>query len=686
MTFSQFVVKVHSRCDLACDHCYVYEHEDSSWRGRPAVMSLETADRVAERIAEHAAINGLPEVHIILHGGEPLLAGPKRLDAIIGSFRAKIGEVCQAKVLVHTNGVRLGRSFCDIFRAHGVKVGISLDGHKEANDLHRVYRSGRSSYDRVIRGIELLRTEYPELYLGLLCTIDLKNDARTVYRSLLEHDPPSLNFLLPHATWDAPPPGEREGYADWLTTIFDEWHASGRPVPIVLFDSVLGSLRGDPSAAEAHGLDPDDVVVIETDGEIEQADSLKTAYDGAPATGLNVFRDPFEEVLAHPEVVARRKGLENLAPECLGCPVVSVCGGGMVAHRYGRGRGFANPSVYCEDLKKLITHMGKAAPPPRAFPRFDVLAAGGHAPESLAELAAGQRVVRRALLAHLIGDRGLRNLLERADRTEGACLDEVIGHPFFSLWAAGRLATGADPGRITSYAAAVAVRARLTADLVLTGSGGRFHLPTLGSFTVEGRDETAVRIHAGVLDAPGGPLRRTPVLSADGFSVRLEDDDPGLADTGWPVLSRLADDEIDRWRDAFGEAVAVLRQDHAPYLAAVQATISTLVPLSGPVDGRSFVVHRHLLGAVGVWWRDDPRVLAALLLQGHQLMKLLALQDLVELHDGSDPEFADALERAYLAMVVPGPRPDTANFAGASCLTPAGRRFVAAMGRHGMTR
>ena len=32
---SQFVLKVHSRCDLACDHCYVYEAADQSWRGRP---------------------------------------------------------------------------------------------------------------------------------------------------------------------------------------------------------------------------------------------------------------------------------------------------------------------------------------------------------------------------------------------------------------------------------------------------------------------------------------------------------------------------------------------------------------------------------------------------------------------------------------------------------------------------
>ena len=33
VSLSQFVLKVNSRCNLACDHCYVYEAADQSWRG-----------------------------------------------------------------------------------------------------------------------------------------------------------------------------------------------------------------------------------------------------------------------------------------------------------------------------------------------------------------------------------------------------------------------------------------------------------------------------------------------------------------------------------------------------------------------------------------------------------------------------------------------------------------------------
>ena len=86
---SQVVLKVHSRCDLACDHCYVYEAADQSWRGRPMVISEEVTAQAARRIAEHAAAHALSAVQVILHGGEPLLAGPARLRRIITTSSAR---------------------------------------------------------------------------------------------------------------------------------------------------------------------------------------------------------------------------------------------------------------------------------------------------------------------------------------------------------------------------------------------------------------------------------------------------------------------------------------------------------------------------------------------------------------------------------------------------------------------
>ena len=85
--FRQFILKVHSRCNLSCSYCYVYEMADQSWRQLPRQMSRAVVSQVARRIAEHADAHRLPSVDVILHGGEPLLAGASRLTELAGLLR-----------------------------------------------------------------------------------------------------------------------------------------------------------------------------------------------------------------------------------------------------------------------------------------------------------------------------------------------------------------------------------------------------------------------------------------------------------------------------------------------------------------------------------------------------------------------------------------------------------------------
>jgi uncharacterized protein len=119
----------------------------------------------------------------------------------------------------------------------------------------------------------------------------------------------------------------------------------------------MSLLLGGSSRSEQVGLSPVAVAVIESNGAIEQVDSLKTAYAGACETGLNVRTDPIDAVLDHPGVVARQMGAAALSDTCAACPVHRVCGGGHYAHRYRPGEGFRNPTVYCADLQVLIGHI-----------------------------------------------------------------------------------------------------------------------------------------------------------------------------------------------------------------------------------------------------------------------------------------------------------------------------------------
>src|SRR5918999_4858413 len=101
--FREIVLKVHSRCDLACDHCYIYEHADQSWRPRPKAISDEAISWTALRLAEHAKSHALPSVSVILHGGEPLLAGPGRLRRVCEELPRALDSVAELDPRIHTN-------------------------------------------------------------------------------------------------------------------------------------------------------------------------------------------------------------------------------------------------------------------------------------------------------------------------------------------------------------------------------------------------------------------------------------------------------------------------------------------------------------------------------------------------------------------------------------------------------
>ncbi|OLT30395.1 hypothetical protein BJF83_08795 [Nocardiopsis sp. CNR-923] len=354
LAFDTVVLKVHSRCNLSCDYCYVYTSPDRSWARRPRVMEKPLMLTVADRLAEYASRHGLDEVTVILHGGEPLLAGRDRIGFLAGAVRAAFeGLATTVHLVLQTNGTLLDVPVLRVLDRWGVTVGVSVDGGAAEHDRHRRYPSGRASHDRVAAALDLLRSPaHRHLFGGLLCTVDLENDPVTTYESLAEHEPPVLDFLLPHGTWEAPPPrlpSQGTPYADWLIAVFERWWADSETrVRIRMFDSLFRLGRGGSSLRSDLGTAPVTCVIVETDGAIEVHDNLKIVYEGAGVTGRNVMRDGFD---------GGGPVHEKTCAACARCPVFTICGGGTRAHRYRAVNGFDNPTVYCADMRRLIEHV-----------------------------------------------------------------------------------------------------------------------------------------------------------------------------------------------------------------------------------------------------------------------------------------------------------------------------------------
>ncbi|MEW1548927.1 radical SAM/SPASM protein FxsBH, inactivated beta-hydroxylase extension form [Streptomyces tsukubensis] len=655
--FREIVLKVHSRCDLACDHCYIYEHADQSWRTRPKAISDEAITWTALRLAEHAKNHALPSVSVILHGGEPLLAGPARLRRVCEELTRALDGIAELDLRIHTNGLQLSPRYLDLFAEYGLKVGISLDGDRAANDRHRRFADGRTSHPLVLKAVELLRQDrYRHLYLGLLCTVDVANDPVAVYDALAELEPPRIDFLLPHATWDQPPArpdGSPTAYADWLLTVFDRWDADGRPVPVRLFESVFSTLAGGPSLTESLGLAPTDLVVVETDGALEQVDSLKSAYEGAAATGFDVLRHSFDEVAAHPGVRARQLGLASVSDTCRDCPVVRSCGGGLYTHRYRTANEFDNTSVYCADLEALIRGVEQ-----RIGGELVPLAVT----EPGALLADDQdltRMLSGTLTGELAGTGGpgwdeAWELLLALDES-GDVLDRLWGHPYTRNWLTDTLAAlrGGQPdavalaGRLPAYLAAACVRDGSGPAVRVPCDGGVLRLPALGELTLDGTAEAVVRPDGdGFLVATGDrPPVRIPLHGAgvpgwravrtigghDGVPPLLLDDlDPYRDCHEAPAAARLGDDEAAAWDRLLAAAWPLLRTAAPRQAAETAASLTTLTPLAaagvpGPRRPGLPETGGPAYGALGLARPATPEAFAAELLAGMRRAKLRAL-------------------------------------------------------------
>lgn len=355
-----FVVKVASRCNINCDYCYLYQLEDQSWRNRSRFMSPQTVEQLGFRINEHCAAHEVELIDVTIHGGEPLLAGIDFLDHFCATIR-NLNADRQVRFGMQTNGTLFDENVLRFCLDNSVSVGLSLDGDARSNDLHRLDFSGKSTHASVLEALELLCSDDGrKVWSGFLAVIDVEHPAVETYKFLRKFNPPSIEFLLPLGHHDRRPKGkdfsDNTPYADWLLEVFSIWYdEKPHTVSIRRFRDVIGLMLGTKYTTEEWGLEPVDFAVIEVDGEIEAVDTLRATFEGATSLGLNIFDNAFDDLARSELTIERQNSWSELCSQCLSCELLKICGGGYFPHRYSAERGFKNPSVYCSDLKKLIT-------------------------------------------------------------------------------------------------------------------------------------------------------------------------------------------------------------------------------------------------------------------------------------------------------------------------------------------
>jgi uncharacterized protein len=356
---STYIVKITGACNLNCSYCYMYNMGDTTYKGRPRIMSKETAEMSLDRIFSYSVRSGRKKILIAPHGGEPLLAGKQWMRWFLDTVREKTPACMEVNIAVQTNGTLFDEEWLDLFAAYDVHVGISIDGPEEWHDRFRVNFAGHGSYKQVKRAIDLLVSRgHENPPWGVLVVANCEYSGAAIFNHLVEIGVRKLDFLWPDYHHDNPPPWKPGALARYYIEIFDEWYSRRDPsIRVRWFNSVLRLIFGFGSCLDSIGPAPLEEVSIESDGGLEPLDALRTIGDGFCQVGLNVHTHEVDDLMFSDIGQASINNQSLLPSQCHQCPAYTVCGGGWMPHRWGRGRQFANPSVHCEDLFQVFSHM-----------------------------------------------------------------------------------------------------------------------------------------------------------------------------------------------------------------------------------------------------------------------------------------------------------------------------------------
>lgn len=356
------LIKVASRCNINCSYCYVYNMGDDNWARQSKLMLPETVAAICAALA--ALIQHQPTpFSVVLHGGEPLLLGYRRLDELLGQLRAVLPVTYP--ISLQTNGILLSEQLLDCCAAHQVSVAVSLDGPAAVHDRFRLTHAGAGTFAPVMAGIACLQAHPAADFLnaGLLAVIDPSSDPAEVYQFFKSVGAPSVDFLYRDGNHSKLPEGKAHAqsleYGQWMEGLLTAYAADTDPLPIRVLDDMLKVLLGGTASKEGLGVTDFSILIIDTDGTFMKNDTLKSSYNGADqfTQPVNVRETNLLDFLASPEYASYRALQQPTHAKCLTCPAMNVCGGGMILHRYHPDNGFDNPSIYCADQLHLVSAM-----------------------------------------------------------------------------------------------------------------------------------------------------------------------------------------------------------------------------------------------------------------------------------------------------------------------------------------
>lgn len=367
--FTVMAKPVGSTCNMQCTYCY-YRNVDK----QPHLMS----DRVLELFIKKYINETVGQtVPFFWHGGEPTLAGLDFYQKAITYQKIHLPKHKKAYNNIQTNCLTIDDTWCHFFKENNFDVGVSIDGSMLTHDHYRRDLYDKSTYDRIITSIELLKNH--KIRIDLLCTINAfnVNYPKETYQALAKLNTGWIQFIpIIELDDDNSLTAESissDAYGLFMIEVFKQWVTNDiDKIKIQTFADIELINQKLPATVCQTSKTCGNVLVIENDGSLYACDH----YVGQEYFLGNIVDIDFRDALNSHQQIIFGQSKSDLADECDNCKWLKYCYGGCTKNRFINKDNLVKYHL-CEGVKTMHTHIEKP------FKRYLYLLAKNHDPKSI---------------------------------------------------------------------------------------------------------------------------------------------------------------------------------------------------------------------------------------------------------------------------------------------------------------
>ncbi len=343
-------------CNLSCDYCF-YLQKSELFEQSVHRMSDDILKETVRQIMQ----SGADQVSFGWQGGEPTLMGLDFFERVI-QYQQRFGRPQQVVGNgLQTNGIVIDTEWADFLQQNQFLVGLSLDGPAHIHDRYRKTKSGKSTWERVVKARDIMLEKDVQVNALVVVNDYSGQYPEEIYQYHKENGLSFMQFIPcvePHPLDKeaaAPFSVDGETFGRFLCRVFDLWIEDfryGQPTTSVrFFDSVFYTYV-DMQPPECTLLEECGVyVVVEHNGNVYSCDFFVDPdwYLG------NVMQDQLIELLNSTRQLQFGRVKSALPSECKTCKWLSYCRGGCPKDRSSDPRDKGS-NHFCKAYKLFFEH------------------------------------------------------------------------------------------------------------------------------------------------------------------------------------------------------------------------------------------------------------------------------------------------------------------------------------------